>query len=305
MSEDKFFLEQYKQVWEQRRQHVTHIWAIPAIIAGFIALLFNEKISFEKFNALTYFSLALVPIGMVGLFLRHNFFIKVLGLLLEDLAKYQRPFPRLPQFGDRLKLVYYSKLNFYEQNIPNFCTGTFWWAITATGITIFCVSFFSKLGNLDQTTISILAGIFLITILVLFYPFRLNGRGWIIIALCTLAIITPDRNRITDVVISHKSLQVKLAQIQSQLGTIYRTMDSLLIAQQINALEPDNSILLDYEPMPKSVIIHHGPLVHFPRPPYGYRIEGRKIYITNDNTLAQIKARLPGAVTVVYLRKIQ
>lgn len=77
------------------------------------------------------------------------------------------------------------------------------------------------------------------------------------------------------------------------------------VAQRIDVIQNDNSILLDYDPIPESIRIIVGPLVHFPRPNYGYKLDGRKIFITHDQTLEQVKARIPsGGVTVEYVRKI-
>lgn len=77
----------------------------------------------------------------------------------------------------------------------------------------------------------------------------------------------------------------------------------LPVTQRIDAIQNDNSILLDYDPIPETIKIIVGPLVHFPRPNYGYKLDGRKIFITHDQTLKQVEARiLSGGVTVEYMR---
>ncbi len=145
MNHDPFFLEQYKQVWEQRRQHVSHIWAIPVVITGllgiFASLLIKNKINLEVNYGIKLLSLFLVCFGFFGLFYRHNFFIKVLGLLLEDLQK--KPIARndLPQFGDDFKRLYKDDLkkNSLDQ-FGSLQTGTFWWFIVVLGISCFVIT---------------------------------------------------------------------------------------------------------------------------------------------------------------------
>jgi hypothetical protein len=78
-----------------------------------------------------------------------------------------------------------------------------------------------------------------------------------------------------------------------------------VISQQIIKLEPGDAMVLDDEPVPESVRINVGPLTHFPRQSFGYRMEGRQIFITNPQTLAQIQGRLPGGVTVEYRRRVK
>jgi hypothetical protein len=82
-------------------------------------------------------------------------------------------------------------------------------------------------------------------------------------------------------------------------------METLVIAQEIRELQPDNSILLDYEPVPQSVRIIAGPLLNFPRPNYGFQLDGRRIRIIHPETLQRIKKRLPTGVTVEYLRRVR
>jgi hypothetical protein len=63
--------------------------------------------------------------------------------------------------------------------------------------------------------------------------------------------------------------------------------------------------VLDDEPDPQSVRIIVGPLMHFPQEGYGYRMDGRQIFITHPQTLAQVQQRLPGGVTVEYRRRLK
>ena len=100
-------------------------------------------------------------------------------------------------------------------------------------------------------------------------------------------------------------VEKKVEQIDTRLSLIADAMETLVIAQRIDRVETDNSILLDYEPIPQSVRITVGPLVHYPRPNYGYRLDGRKIYMIAPQTIDRIKTRMQtGGVTVEYLRKV-
>ncbi len=97
----------------------------------------------------------------------------------------------------------------------------------------------------------------------------------------------------------------KVERLDTQLSQIADAMATLVIAQRVDRIESDNSILLDYEPIPQSVRITVGPLVHYPRPNYGYRLEGRKIYMLAPQTIGRVKERMQtGGVTVEYLRKV-
>jgi hypothetical protein len=82
-------------------------------------------------------------------------------------------------------------------------------------------------------------------------------------------------------------------------------MEMSVVSQQITQLESGNVLLLDAEPVPESVRITVGPLTHFPRERFGYRMEGRQIFITNPGTLAQVQRRLPAGVTVEYRRQMK
>ena len=101
------------------------------------------------------------------------------------------------------------------------------------------------------------------------------------------------------------AIENKIQKIESELHKVASAMETLLIVQAIDRIEDDNAILLNYEPIPQSIRITVGPLVHYPRPNYGYRLEGRKLYILGQPTLDQLKGRLSsGGVTVEYLRKV-
>src|SRR3989338_885183 len=137
-----FFLLQYDQVWKQRNHHVAHIWAIPAIITGllgiFALLLVHNKI--DSHNLIfKVFSILMAAIGFIGLFLRHNFFIKVFGLVLKEMAKYRKPDSDLPQFGSEFSEKYRRFLNPGEK-FGAWQTGTFWWEVVVLGLVLFTLS---------------------------------------------------------------------------------------------------------------------------------------------------------------------
>jgi len=100
-------------------------------------------------------------------------------------------------------------------------------------------------------------------------------------------------------------VEEKVDGIETRLTQIADAMETLVIAQRIDRIEKDNSILLDYDPIPQSIRITVGPLVNYPRPNYGYRLEGRKIYIVAKSTMERVQGRIAtGGVTVEYLRKV-
>lgn len=130
-----FFLIQYQEIWKQRNQHVGHIWAIPAIVTGLLGILALLIAHGKIDGSNTLFKIAsilIVVVGFIGLFLCHNFFIKVLGLTLKNMAKRQEPDKWLPQFGGKFKIRYERFLNPGEQ-FGSRCTGTFWWAVVVVG----------------------------------------------------------------------------------------------------------------------------------------------------------------------------
>lgn len=157
----------------------------------------------------------------------------------------------------------------------------------------------------DNISLCFALAFFISALAVLFLAKDLKYRGMIAFGMLLLSFATIMRERVTEFVFSYKEIKVTLEKIENRLSDIAKAMETLTIAQQINKLEDDNSIILDYEPIPQSVRIIVGPITHFPRENYGYRLEGKKIYILHPNTLQQVTGRLPGGVTVEYLRKIK
>jgi len=145
----------------------------------------------------------------------------------------------------------------------------------------------------------------LVALFVIFFGRDLKLRSFVGVSFGILAMIVLMRDRITELVVSYNEFKVTLAHVESRLDEIASAIETLMIAQQINKLDLDDSILLDYEPVPQSVRIIVGPFTHFPREGYGYRMEGRRIFVTDPKTLGMLKPRLPGGVTVEYLRKVK
>ena len=136
--EEELFLEQYKQVWEQRRQHVGLYWSIPPISVAVLTLVI-EKFAPKQLSdwpRSLFVSLILFAIGIIMLFLRHNFFVAAHRLLLEDLQKVQKPMEDLPQSGEAFQKRYCTELGFDEQ-IGSYCNGMFSWAIIIIGLVLF------------------------------------------------------------------------------------------------------------------------------------------------------------------------
>ena len=111
------------------------------------------------------------------------------------------------------------------------------------------------------------------------------------------------RDRIAELVITRAGITVRLRKVETRLNDIAEAMETLMIVQEVPKLDENNSILLDYEPVPQSVRIIIGPLIHFPKPNYGYRLEGRRIYVEDETTLKQITSR--SSIMVEYLRRIR
>ena len=151
-----FFLVQYQMVWKQRNQHVGHIWAIPAIITGLLGILAlliaHGKIDFSSNVSFKIASILIAVSGFVGLFLRHNFFIKVLGLSLKDMAKRQESDKWLPQFGGKFKIRYKRLLNSGER-FGSWQTGTFWWAVVVVGLVLFVLSSLLSIAKISDDVI--------------------------------------------------------------------------------------------------------------------------------------------------------
>ncbi len=137
------FLAQYNQVWQQRRQHVTLIWAIPTIATAVLTLLFHVLFPHEEgiapiLPSESIWAIIIIGLGLSSLLLRHNFFIKCLGLLLQELDGRRMPFV-LPQFGDQFREVYREKLRFWEK-IGAIKDGTFWWVVVSYGVILLLVA---------------------------------------------------------------------------------------------------------------------------------------------------------------------
>lgn len=157
-----------------------------------------------------------------------------------------------------------------------------------------------------KDTVGIFISICLIIVAIFaLFARNLKWRGFFVLSICALAVLVLTRDRISELVISIKGFRVKLSQVENRLDNISKAMETLVIAQQIKRLEERNIILLDYEPIPQSVKIIVGPITHYPREAYGYKLEGRKIYVLAEQLMKQIMGRLPGGVTVEYIRKIK
>ena len=95
-----------------------------------------------------------------------------------------------------------------------------------------------------------------------------------------------------------------IEQLDIRLEQIADALETLTVVQEITNVRNDNSILLDYDPVPQSVRLIIGPLIHYPRPAYGYRLDGRVIHVDSEECLQFIHDRIPsGGVHVEYLRK--
>ncbi len=157
----------------------------------------------------------------------------------------------------------------------------------------------------DNISFSFAIAFLIIALVVLFLGKDIKYRGMMFFGIVLLSFATLMRERVTEFVFSYKEVKIKLEKIENKLSDIANAMETLTIAQQIDQLGEGNSILLDYEPIPQSVRIVVGPITHFPRKNYGYQLDGKRILILSPNTLKQITGRLPGGVTVEYLRKIK
>lgn len=142
MEEREYFLAQYNQVWQQRRQHVALIWAIPTIafaVTTFLAqALFPDEGSPRILRSESVWALIIMAVGLSGLLLRHNFFIKCLGLLLQEQDSRRAPFV-LPQLGTQFRDIYRERLGWWEK-IGAIKDGTFWWVVASYGIILLFIS---------------------------------------------------------------------------------------------------------------------------------------------------------------------
>lgn len=91
MISEEIKLEQYKQAWNQRRQHVVLYWKIPVVSLGLIALIaqlpyFRGIKDFRR--EIVYFVLLIgYGLSILFLFLRHNFFAEVYIFLTDDMQE--------------------------------------------------------------------------------------------------------------------------------------------------------------------------------------------------------------------------
>lgn len=142
------FIAQYNQVWLQRRQHVTLIWAIPTIAIAVLTVLLNiffnkEGKAIIEIGLNFLIALGVIAIGLWGLWLRHNFFIKCLGLLLQELDGRRMPFV-LPQFGDQFREIYKENLKLWEK-IGAIKDATFWWLVVSYGFVLLLITITTNL----------------------------------------------------------------------------------------------------------------------------------------------------------------
>lgn len=142
MEEKEHFLAQYNQIWQQRRQHVSLVWTIPTVAFGVMTLLvqvlFPEEGIVRMLRLESVLALIIIGIGLSGLLLRHNFFIKCLGLLLQEQDGRRVPFV-LPQFGNQFREIYREGLGFWEK-IGAIKNGTFWWLVVSYGFILLLIT---------------------------------------------------------------------------------------------------------------------------------------------------------------------
>ena len=149
--EEELFLEQYKQVWEQRRQHVGLYWQIPAVTTGifvFLLKFFTLKTS-NVWHILAAISLINLFCGACRIFLRHNYFVKVYGLLLEDMACGRISPASLPQFGDDLERMYHRRLKHWYEKCGSRADGMDSWIFIMVGIFLYFIFWFFGVINAD------------------------------------------------------------------------------------------------------------------------------------------------------------
>jgi hypothetical protein len=147
--------------------------------------------------------------------------------------------------------------------------------------------------------------ILVLAAIILVRPGSARARGSLASVLLLFSIAGLSRERISELVVSYKEVRVEMTRLRTRVDEIANALETLVIAQPILRLEPDNSILLDYEPVPQSVRVIEGPLVLFPRPSYGLQLDGRYIRILDPKMLERLKSRIPEALTVEYLRRIR
>jgi hypothetical protein len=110
--------------------------------------------------------------------------------------------------------------------------------------------------------------------------------------------------------ISEKAKQLaqvseKVEKLESSISKISLALETLVVSEVVTSLDGGDTILLRYDPLPQSLKVIQGPLIHLPRPEYGYELQGKTLKITSDLTLEMITSQLEkGGVTVEYIRKI-
>lgn len=153
--EKELFIAQYNQAWDQRRQHVTLIWTIPTVGGAVVAFALSQ-IPLEKLNIFSvhflFLMVGIFSVGAVRIFLRHNFFQRVYGLLLADLEKEKKPIVPLPQIGDELLNRYYEKIksDFWEIEGSKY-KGINSWMIIMASLGLSLVVLWLDLTNLPTT----------------------------------------------------------------------------------------------------------------------------------------------------------
>jgi hypothetical protein len=107
------------------------------------------------------------------------------------------------------------------------------------------------------------------------------------------------------VLFAYATLNVRFAGVLARLEDVSEAMESLVIAQPVKELR-GKTILLDYDPVPRSVRIAINTLTYYPRPAYGFRLDGRNLVIEDERMLTIVKEAIPAdGVTVEYLRRVQ
>jgi hypothetical protein len=143
-------------------------------------------------------------------------------------------------------------------------------------------------------------------VLVFLWRRSIEGRArvFLILGLCLLSLISTMRGNLLELVLSYKEVRVRLQTLERSLSEISRALETLVVVQQITELEHGDTLVLEYEPIPQSIRIILGPLTHSPTKEYGYSLEGRRIRIIDPCTLEQVSARLPGGLSVEYVRRL-
>ena len=81
-------------------------------------------------------------------------------------------------------------------------------------------------------------------------------------------------------------------------------METLVVAEPVETAE-GGRILLRHEPIPQSVRIDVNGIVYYPRPAYGFRLQGNVIETIDDVLRKVVEESAPkGGVTVEYLRRL-